>query len=687
VANSVQEERGAEREGAELELQAKTERLSGVLDTQREIAARALDLSAVTQLVAERALSLTRAEGAIIRVLEGDELVARAAVGVAAAALDSRLPLAGSVTAAAVRAGQALLIEHFERDGTTPAEFEARSLVCVPLLSAGATVGSVIVVTCSEDRRLDEVDRQTVELLGVVLSSAVSHAQELEAKNQRVDALDRVETIFENAPIGMGMLGLDGRFIATNEAMRSITGFSAEELGKKVVSEYTPPEDVDLVVRNFQGLISGEHDSYRNEHRLYRKDGGIVWVDVAVALIRQGSGGQVAVVMAQDITRRRQAEEHLRESQKTEAIGQLSAGIAHDFNNLLTGVLGYASLALTKVDQGDAISEYLLRIEETAQRAASLTQQLLAFGRRQTLQLSTIDLNGLLGETSAMLGPLLAPRIEIVHDLDPALRPLKADPLQIQQVLLNLALNARDAIDDRGTLTIGTRNLDSGTETPVGHGLKPGPYVVLTFRDTGHGMTREVRERIFEPFFTTKGVGEGTGLGLSSVYGIVKQSEGEIEVETSVGGGTEFRIYLPAAEQVVAAGENDGLEPAEAGGTGDARRRLLLVEDETVVRDLVRVLLEAEGYEVTSAPDAETALELVDAEAPFDVLLTDLVLPQLQGLELADRVRELHPSLPVLYMSGYEGEQRVEPSLLLAKPFRNAQLIAKLDETLAASSA
>ena len=403
------------------------------------------------------------------------------------------------------------------------------------------------------------------------------------------------------------------------------------------IAEYSLPEDFEEIARPFRALLAGEHDSFRQEHRLLDCHGDVVWVDSALSLLPSTSGRrELAIVMAQDITRRRLAEEHVRETQKIEAAGELAAGVAHDFNNLLMGISGYATLARKQVDAGSRLAEYLSHIEGCVERAASLTQQLLAFGRKEALQLVDLDLNQLIGDAASMLRALLGPQVVVELALEPELWNVSGDPVQLQRVLLNLTLNARDSMPDGGTLTVCTANGDA--------------CVVLKVSDTGCGMSPEVQARMFEPFFTTKEHGQGTGLGLSSVHGIVLQSGGDIAVDSAVGDGTTFTIMLPAAtsRSILAPAPVAVVERKDGG-----RARVLVVEDQAPVRNLITELLELHNYDVVAASDAETALSLVDEHQPFDVMLTDIVLPGMDGVALADALYAQDTNTRVLFMSGY----------------------------------
>ncbi|HEY5057953.1 MAG TPA: PAS domain S-box protein [Gaiellaceae bacterium] len=653
-------------------------RLARIVETQRDIAAAGLDLEAVMALIAERALVLTQGDGSVVNLIEGDEAVIRVGRGIAATFVGTRQPLAGSITRHAADTGRTLLIENAGSDErmnqALVAAIGERSHICVPFFSGGEVVGSLNVMSTSETEGLGEDDRETLELLGVVLSSAVSAAAEFDAKRRQVEALTQFEIVWKHASVGIQIVGLDRRVDAANPAMLAMYGRTLAELGEVVIDELIHPEDAARVREHAARLIAGEYESDTNElaYRL-RSEHGEIAVSSSTSLIRDADGTPIFMLgMVEDVTRRNAAEEQLSQSQRIEAIGQLSAGIAHDFNNLLMGVLGYAGLARGEVEEGSRVAGHLTQIEQTAQRAATLTKQLLAFGGRQTLKPREIDVNAFVTETVTMLERVLGEHIEIVTSLDPTFPALLADATQIQQVLLNLALNARDAMPGGGVLTIATEQLTVGPERRAGtFDLEPGRYLALTVGDTGQGMSADVKKRIFEPFFTTKGVGEGTGLGLPSVYGIVKQSHGDIEVTSELGKGSTFRIYLPSTGA------------ASVPKQPRRRTRILMVEDSEVVRGLLAQVIGDGGYDVVAVEDPEAALERFGHEPPFDLLLSDLVLPGMDGVELAARMQRLQPSIRVLFMSGYEGEDHVDPALLIVKPFSNGDLLAKLEATFA----
>ena len=376
-------------------------------------------------------------------------------------------------------------------------------------------------------------------------------------------------------------------------------------------------------------------------------------------------------------------EAQLRHSQKLEAVGLLAGGIAHDFNNLLTVINGYCERLLAAVDDESPLRADVDLVHQAGQRAAALTRQLLAFGRRQVLQPRPVALNGIVCDIERILKRVLGEPITVVSDLDPDLGQTLADPGQIEQVILNLAINGRDAMPDGGVLTIGTRNIDGG----AGHagGPPPGAYVMLSVSDTGHGMDPETAAHVFEPFFTTKAAGKGTGLGLSTVYGIVMQSHGHVDVRTAPGCGTTMRVYLPRVE----AADSEPAAAQEPARPDRGTETLLLVEDEDYVRELLRDFLTSAGYTVIEACSGEEALAIVKQQAPdLDLLVTDIVLSGMNGAKLAERLKAQMPHLVTLYISGYPGDEMFGDAVFdpgpafLAKPLTRHALTRKVRETL-----
>jgi signal transduction histidine kinase/CheY-like chemotaxis protein len=385
---------------------------------------------------------------------------------------------------------------------------------------------------------------------------------------------------------------------------------------------------------------------------------------------------------------RRNLEEQLIQSQKMEAIGRLAGGVAHDFNNLLTVILGYNDMLREQVKEDPVAVEYNEEVFRASQRASALTNQLLAFSRRQVAVPRVVDLNLLVQQIDKMLRRIIGEDIQPAVKLDPALRPVKVDPSHMDQVIMNIAVNARDAMPAGGKLTVETSNVQLTEEYAGQHiGLGPGAYVLLAISDTGTGMDAATKSRIFEPFFTTKEKGKGTGLGLAIVYGIVKQNGGDILVYSELGHGTVFKIYLPAVRE-----QAETIRPeSEEDETTPATETILLVEDEEQVRGLTRTMLARRGYRVLDAASAAGALELLRTHSDhIDLLITDIVMPQTSGLELAKAARTMRPDIKVLYMSGYTDIGVVDSGTLtadtpfIAKPFTSRGLNAKIREVLRA---
>jgi signal transduction histidine kinase len=387
-----------------------------------------------------------------------------------------------------------------------------------------------------------------------------------------------------------------------------------------------------------------------------------------------------------DVTDHRRLEEQLRRAARLEAVGQLAGGVAHDFNNLLTAILGYLDLNIPDLDRSSRLSADLRQVKHAAKRASDLTRQLLTFSRLQPYEPQLIDLNAAVAEVSGMLRHLIEEDIRTELDLDEELISVRADPAQIGQVVMNLAVNARDAMPEGGTMTVGTSMADIGAAQALMHpGVAPGGYACLWVADTGVGMDDATRERMFDPFFTTKEVGKGTGLGMSTVYGIVEQHGGFIECESEKGKGTKVSIFLPlASDASLTAGESSVLEFGMLG-----TETLLLAEDDAAVRKLASRVLQGMGYTVLEAAGGEEALALMDEhEGELDLLITDVVMPDISGIELAERMAAARPGLKVLFTSGYVGKlpkgrlADLEPSQILQKPFRAADLTERVRELL-----
>ena len=503
---------------------------------------------------------------------------------------------------------------------------------------------------------------------------------------------ERFRTMFAAAPTAIMLFDRTGRILSANRSAESLFGYSEQEMIGQLPTTFRHPDDVELGEEAFGQVIRGERDSYRREASFLTKSGSTVVTHLATALVRDADGKPGYVIgMAEDVTEQRQLEEQLRQSQKLEAIGRLAGGVAHDFNNMLTAIGGYTALALEHAETGSTLRGDLDEIRKATDRAALLTRQLLAFSRKQVLMPELLNLNGVVLELESMLRPLIGEDVALTTQLDPALGPIEADPGQLHQVVMNLVVNARDALPNGGGITIATANCDVGENDDS---IEPGHYVTLTVRDTGQGIDEPTLRQIFEPFFTTKEAGKGTGLGLATVYGIVKQSGGYVAVESEVGIGSAFTIYLRRADGLV----QEPVEPEPAPVVAErvvaaaaASTRVLVVEDEDVIRGLVDQILRGEGYEVLLAADGDEAIALAGSNR-VDVLLTDLTMPGIGGHELADRLRAAAPALKVMFMSGFaEGSDFSTTALppataFLEKPFTFTMLSERMRELVTPSS-
>ena len=458
------------------------------------------------------------------------------------------------------------------------------------------------------------------------------------------------------------------------------------EGSSKAFFAFVHPDDR-AAVRAASDAAAADGQPYDIEHRVVRPDGTVRWVHEKAAILRDPHGRPLRMVgTVQDITDRRLLEDQLRQSQKMEAIGRLAGGIAHDLNNALTAIAGYAELALGEVASDHAARADVEEIRREAERAGSVTRQLLAFSRKQLLEPRVFDLNETIAAISRLLSRLLGADVEVQTRLAGAALPVLGDPGQVEQAVINLAVNARDAMPDGGKLVLATALEAVDESFARSHLPMPaGQYVVLRVSDSGHGMSRETLVRIFEPFFTTKDVGKGTGLGLSMVYGTLKQIGGFIFVDSEINRGTTFRLYFPpAVAPAPAAADTAPVRESERHG----HETLLIAEDEPSVRNLVASALRHDGYRLLLASSAEEALTLADAhEGPIDLLLTDAMMPGKSGVELANLMTARRPGIPVIIMSGYTEETLSVPGLkepiaLLQKPFTPRELRRRIRDVL-----
>ncbi len=549
----------------------------------------------------------------------------------------------------------------------------------VPLIINDKATGVLVVQTYRENIRYRETEKDILTFVSQHVAAAIEHKS---SEDQLRQSEARYRSLVQSAVYGIYRSTVDGQFLAVNPALIGMLGYRSEEemltlrIGHDVYLEPMERENFIsefLTMRRWEGV----------EVKWRRKDGKSITVRLSGRLVTD-EGGQPAYIegIVEDVTERRMLEQQLRQSQKMEAVGRLAGGVAHDFNNLLTVIRGYTEILLTDLPSDDSRRGELDEIMKASLRAGELTRQLLAFSRQQVLAPKVLNLNSIVTNMHNLLKRLLGEDVDLQTVLDPELGFAKADPSQVEQVIMNLAVNARDAMPMGGRLTIETANVELSPEW--GRDLinaKPGPYVMIAMTDSGGGMDEATKARVFEPFFTTKEQGKGTGLGLSTAYGIVKQSDGYISVYSEVGIGSTFKVYLPRTDMV----RDPNVTPVEIPETDRGSEAVLLVEDEEGVRKLVRGILSRQGYRVLEATSGEEAMDIVrEYSGKIDLLLSDVVLVGMSGRELSERLRIQMPSLKVIYMSGYTDDAIVRHGVLtesaefLQKPFSSDNLLRKV---------
>ena len=558
----------------------------------------------------------------------------------------------------------------------------------IPLIVVTGSLDEETAAECIKAGAADYVLKTNLIRLEPAISGAMAFSQSQADKLVAESALRiserRFRALVEESWDAIALFAGDGTILYGSPATTRLLGYELTEFVGRNAMELIYPDDRAGVLVRLQEVMAAPRTRVHVAARVVHKNGTWRYLEgVFTNLLDDPSVGAI-VNNYRDVTDRRILEEQVILSQKMEAIGRLAGGVAHDFNNILTAIGGYTDLLLADLPAGDHRRHDVEEIHHAAQRAAGLTHQLLAFSRRQVLQPKVINLNALVPDIEKMLRRLIGEDILFATVLHPRLGNVRADPGQLEQVIVNLAVNARDAMPDGGRLTIETRDVELDEVYATDHpSVKPGRYVMLAVTDTGVGMDEETKARIFEPFFTTKVRGKGTGLGLATVYGIVQQTGGHIWPYSEPGLGTTMRVYLPRVDDPADPIKHPG--DAALGAVGGTET-ILVVEDEAPVRAVTRQLLQRNGYTVFEAADGPAALALVDGEAGrhIDLLLTDVIMPGMSGRELADQLRARRPNLRVLFMSGYTDDAVVrhgmlEPGLAyLEKPFRPPTLLRKV---------
>jgi PAS domain S-box-containing protein len=555
--------------------------------------------------------------------------------------------------------------------------------IAVPVAGGGGLWG--VLEFCSRKVRRPDEDR-----LRVFASFGGQLGQFIE-RTDAEEALERSRTmlagVIEGTPDAVFVKDRAGRYVLINEAGAQALGRTVEEVvGRDDTELMTPEAAADIMARDREVMESGE--TVVAEERVVTEEGSQVFLATKAAY-RDGTGAVIGLIgIAHDVTERRRLEAELQHAQKMEAVGRLAGGVAHDFNNILSVIRGFSDLAQRQLAGSNAtVEDWLAQVSRASDQGTALTRQLLAISRRQPLELEVVELNGVVADMDALLRRVLGEDLRLMTVFGASSGAVEANRGQLEQVIMNLAVNARDAMPGGGKLTIETADANLDEEAAARLGLTPGEHVVLRVSDTGSGMDADLRTRIFEPFFTTKGAGRGTGLGLSTVYGIVTQSGGHIGVHSSPGEGSTFVVHLPAARPV--AGAPGGQE--RAAPRGPLTGTLLVAEDDDVLRALIREMLEEGGYEVLAARSGAEALAKAAAfEGGIDALVTDVIMPGMRGPELAARLREHRPDVRVVFVTGY-GERPFEQELgpretFLTKPLGMEALLAAVAQVLAAGS-
>ena len=556
----------------------------------------------------------------------------------------------------------------------------------IPFIIFSGGIGEEAAIDALRLGAYDYVWKDKLARLPAAVRHALNEKSMREERRRAEGELRKFARVVEQTPVSVVITALDGSIEYVNPKFTDVTGYTIEEvLGKNpriLKSGEAPAEEYQ---RLWDTITQGRE--WRGEFHNRRKDGGLFWERATISPLRDGSGAITHyLAVKEDVTAQKSLEQQFLQAQKLESVGRLAGGVAHDFNNLLTVINGYSEVLLKELQTQDAMYEPVAEIRAAGARAASLTQQLLTFSRRQVLQLENVDLNGIIKDLHRMLGRLIGEDIELLTRFAPSVPRIRVDKNQMHQVIMNLLVNARDAMPNGGRIIIETSTADfDSVIAESAPEEQAGSYVILSVSDNGSGMDDGTKGRIFEPFFTTKEAGAGTGLGLSTVYGIVAQSGGKIWVDSEVGRGTTMKLYFPVA--VVSEVLEEVKSEPEATAHGD--ETILLVEDQPEVRKLAQTSLEEFGYRVLAAGSGDEALRLSERhDGPIQLLATDVILPGLNGRELADLLLYHRPEMKVLYLSGYTDTVleprgvRLDDRAFLAKPFTPQSLATKVRSVL-----
>ena len=577
-------------------------------------------------------------------------------------------------------------------DGLSAVEIVRARWPGLPVILVSGSLGEERAIDSLKSGATDYVLKERLARLAPAVRRAMQEVDDQAANRQTRESLreseQQLQIVFSESPLGIALVGADGHPFLTNAALQTMLGYTGEELGQMPFAQFTHPDDRAKDLELYQQMIQGARNSYQIEKRYLRKDGQAVLARLSVSVARgTESRGRFAIGMVEDITERRNLETQFIEAQKMEVIGQLASGVAHDFNNILAVIIGYSDLLAVSLAADSPLQRYTGEIHAASERAVRLTKQLLVFSRKQNVQPVVLDLNAVVQDLDKMLRRLIDEHIEMIVVPEIPIGRIKVDSGYIGQVLMNLVINARDAMPEGGKLTIATHNVTlDANHAHLHKNARAGDFVMLSVNDTGTGMTEEVKAHLFEAFFTTKPLGKGTGLGLATCQTIVEQSLGHISFSSEVGQGTTFRIYFPRV--------NEPLDvaplPIQAGLLPRGTETLLVVEDDSAVRHLARAVLEAEGYVVLSAVNGQDGLHVARDHkgSPIRLVITDVIMPLMGGKAMAEWLKIAYPDLKILFTSGYMDGAMAQASVpetgvqFLPKPYTPVTLAWKVREML-----